>query len=64
MRQGEERQHPEFDVREQDLGRQVGQFPSETGPDAPGDDDVDGGGALKTFGSPVLEFLGSRTSEP
>ena len=58
MRQGEERQHPEFDVREQDLRRQVGQFPSETG--APGD----GGGALKTFGRPILEVLGSRTSGP
>ena len=28
---GEERQHPEFDVCEQDFGRQVGQFPSEAG---------------------------------
>ena len=25
---GEWRQHPEFDIREQDLGRKVGQFPS------------------------------------
>ena len=36
--------------REQDLGRQVGQFPSEA--DAPGDDH--GGGALQAFSRPVL----------
>ena len=43
---GEERQHPEFDVRERNLGWQVGQFPSDKG--TPGDDH--GGGALKAFG--------------
>ena len=59
---GEERQHPEFDVREQNFGRQVGQFPSEAGHqvDTPGDDH--GGGALKAFGRLVPETLGSRTS--
>lgn len=37
-------------AREQDLGRQAGQFPSEA--DAPGDDH--GGGALQAFSRPVL----------
>ena len=55
---GEERQHPEFDIREQNFGWQVGQFPSETG--TPSDDH--GGGTLKAFGRLVPETLGSRTS--
>ena len=48
------RRHPEFDVREQDLRRQVGQFPSEA--NAPGNHH--GGDALQAFGCPIVEFIG------
>ena len=48
------RRRPEFDVREQDLRRQVGQFPFEA--NAPGNDH--GGDAQQAFGCPIVQFVG------